>query len=236
MFESVALPTAVEYLLPEIRLGELWTVLGAPVYLGFVLIGVAGALVMTWVNLRGLEVAARVQSLVTVVILVSGVLLFAGALTFGSVSNARPLFTPGAGGVLSVLIMVPALLVGFDVIPQAAEEIDLPPRRIGVLLVVSVVVAVLWYAGVSYSVALAYPPGTAPAAEMATADAASVLWSHPAAGTILVLGGVGDILTSWNAFLIGGSRVILVLARSGALPEVRGLYKWKLFRRYFGRD
>jgi len=38
------------------------------------------------------------------------------------------------------------------------------------------------------------------------------------AGTLLVLGGIGGILTSWNAFIMGGSRVAFALAESGFLP------------------
>ena len=38
-----------------------------------------------------------------------------------------PLFAKGMAGTLGVLVMIPILFVGFDVIPQAAEEIDLPP-------------------------------------------------------------------------------------------------------------
>ena len=53
---------------------------------------------------------------------------------------------------------------------------------------------------------------------MATADAASSLWSGSWAGTILVLGGIGGILTSWNAFIVGASRVLFALAESGFVP------------------
>ena len=52
-----------------------------------------------------------------------------------------------------LLLVVPFLLVGFDVIPQAAEEIDLPHREIGLILVISVVIAVGWYAIVVVGVA-----------------------------------------------------------------------------------
>ena len=37
-----------------------------------------------------------------------------------------------------VLVAVPFLFVGFDVIPQSAEEINLPFKQIGKLVVVSV--------------------------------------------------------------------------------------------------
>ena len=218
VFESVALPTAVEYLFPGIRLGTLWTVVGAPVDLGFVLVGVVGAIAMTTVNYLGIRTAGRVQMVVTVAIVLAGLVLFVGAFANGSMETARPLVAVSAVGILSVVIMVPAMLVGFDVLPQSAEEIDLPARRIGVLLAFSLVLAVLWYAGVSFAVASALPNASLGDARMATADAAAALWNNRWAGSALIVGGIGGILTSWNAFIIGGSRVMFALAESGALP------------------
>ncbi len=220
LFEAVALPTAVEYLAPGIRMGTLWNVLGADVDLGFVLIGAGGAFLVTVINIIGIRFAAMAQVVVTAIILVSGVGLILGAGLFGEWSNAKPLIAQPPTGILVVLIMVPAMLVGFDVIPQSAEEINLPPERIGKLLVVSVFCAVLWYVLIAFSVALAMSPEELGGANMATADAAKKLWDHPMAGNLLVLGGIGGILTSWNAFLIGGSRVMYALAHSGQLPAV----------------
>ncbi len=219
LFESVALPTALEFLVPAIRFHELWKVQEASVDLGFVLVGIGGAIVMTWINLRGIRTAARVQSIVTLAILISGVLLISGAISFGSADNMVPLMTNGSTGLLAVLIMVPAMLVGFDVIPQSAEEIDLPPRRIGVLLVISVLLAVAWYVAISLSVAAGLDATALADSEMATADAASALWGTSWAGSLLVVGGIGGILTSWNAFIIGGSRVMFALGESGMLPR-----------------
>lgn len=156
--------------------------------------------------------------MVTIAIVAAGLLLLVGALTNGSVENARPLIALPAVGILTVVIMVPAMLVGFDVLPQSAEEIDLPPKRIGILLAASLALAVLWYAGVSFAVASAIPNAELGTARMATADAATALWNSPWAGSALIFGGIGGILTSWNAFIIGGSRVMFALAESGALP------------------
>ena len=223
-FESVALATAVEHLIPQIRLGELWQVAGAPVDAGFVLVGLTGAVAMTWINVMGIRTAAVVQGAVTTVIFLSGVVLFAGAGSFGNIELAQPWIAEPATGILAVLIMVPALLVGFDVVPQSAEEIDLPPRRIGSLLVVSLIMAVAWYAAIGFSVAVALTPEELGGDGLITADAASRLWSGVGGGTwagvALTLGGIGGVLTSWNAFMIGGSRVVFALAESGALPPV----------------
>ena len=122
LFESVALPTAIEYLWPEIRGRTLWHVAGAPVHFGFVATGVIAAIVMTWINVIGIRTAAFVQTAITGAILLAGIVLIVGAGTHGEWSNAQPLIAVPATGVLSVLIMVPALMVGFDVLPQSAEE------------------------------------------------------------------------------------------------------------------
>ncbi|MCP5178606.1 MAG: amino acid permease [Pseudomonadales bacterium] len=220
LFEAVALPTAIEYLLPVIRLGTLWTVLDAPVDAGFVIVGVFFSLVVTGVNYVGIRAAAIFQTVATLLIVVAGLLLITGAIAFGETANAEPWIAIPATGILSVLIMVPAMLVGFDVIPQSAEEIDLPPHLIGRLLIVSVAVAVLWYVAIAFSVALGLDAAARAQSTMATADAASALWGHPWAGSLLVLGGIGGILTSWNAFIVGGSRVLFALAESGQAPAV----------------
>ncbi len=218
LFESVALPTAVEYLLPQIRMGTLWNVLGSDVDIGFVIVGAAGTILVTWVNYVGIRTAAFVQTLVTALILGAGVLLLTGAAFNGEMANAEPWIATPATGMLAVLIMVPAMLVGFDVIPQSAEEIDLPANRIGRLLVISVFCAVAWYIFITFAVGLGIPAANLSNQQMATADAATSLWQGSWAGTILVLGGIGGILTSWNAFIVGASRVLFALAESGFVP------------------
>ena len=222
LFEAVALPTAVSYLWPDISLGTLWNVLGSDVDIGFVIIGSGAAAVVTWVNYLGIRTAALAQTIVTGLIICAGLLLFSGAAFNGQVANAEPWLATPASGVLAVLIMVPAMLVGFDVIPQSAEEIDLPPQQVGKLLVISVFCAVAWYVLITLSVGLGLTAQQQADSTMATADAASALWSNFGggnwAGAFLVLGGIGGILTSWNAFIVGASRVLFALAESGHVP------------------
>ena len=222
LFEAVALPTAVSYLWPDISLGTLWNVLGSDVDIGFVIIGSGAAAVVTWVNYLGIRTAALAQTIVTGLIICAGLLLFSGAAFNGQVANAEPWLATPASGVLAVVIMVPAMLVGFDVIPQSAEEIDLPPQQVGKLLVISVFCAVAWYVLITLSVGLSLTAQQQADSTMATADAASALWSNFGggnwAGAFLVLGGIGGILTSWNAFIVGASRVLFALAESGHVP------------------
>ena len=220
MFEAVALPSAVEYLYQDIRLGTLWNVLDSDVDLGFILIGIGATALVTWVNYLGIRTAAILQAVVTALIVVTGILLISGAIAFGDVSNAQPWIATPVSGILIVLIMVPSMLIGFDVIPQSAEEIDLPPNKIGRLLIFSVACAVAWYILIAMAVGFGLTADALSTTKMATADAAAALWSGSWAGSLLVLGGIGGILTSWNAFIVGASRVLFALAESGHVPKV----------------
>jgi amino acid transporter len=216
----VALPAAVEYLFPNIRLGTLWNVLDSDVDIGFILIGVGATILVTWVNYLGIRAAALLQAVITSIIICTGILLVSGAIAFGEATNAQPWIATPVSGILIVLIMVPSMLIGFDVIPQSAEEINLPPNKIGRLLVFSLACAVAWYVLIAMAVSFGLTAEAMSGSTMATADAATSLWGSPWAGSLLVLGGIGGILTSWNAFVVGASRVLFALAKSGHVPSI----------------
>jgi amino acid transporter len=218
-FEVVALPTVSEHLFPDLKVGFLWTVAGYDVYLSWVMVGVVGSLIMTGINVVGIKMAAVVQTAVTSVILVAGVVVVGGALVNGSAANLQPLAVDGFRGMLKVLVMVPFLLVGFDVIPQAAEEIDLPYREIGRVLVISVIMAAAWYGLIVLGVSLSLDSQALAEASLVTADACTATWGSPWIGKLVLLAGIAGILTCWNAFLVGGSRAIYALAESGMLPR-----------------
>ena len=219
VFEAAALPTALEYLFPQLRTGLMWTVGDEGVYLGFVWIGCLASVIMTWINLRGIAFAAFIQGLITLGFVSVGLCFLLGApwsVAFDTTTSAPMEWA----GMLSVLVMVPALLVGFDVIPQSAEEINLPARRIGLLLVISVALAGLWYVAITVAVGVSLPEAQLESSRMATADAMASVWGAPIWGQIMLIAGVLGILSSWNAFIIGGSRVIYALAESGMIPKV----------------
>lgn len=221
-FEAVALPTVIEHLFPNYKVGLLWTVAGWDVYFTWALVGSAGAIVMTWINIRGIQASAVMQKVVTLLIMVVGIMLVTGSLFNGESGNLEPLFVNQSKGLLAVLIMTPFMFVGFDVIPQAAEEIDLPYRQIGRILVFSVFLAVGWYVLMILAVALLMTPEELTTSTLATADAMSLAFGGGWAGKLLVLAGIGGILTSWNSFLIGGSRAVYAMAHARMLPAFLG--------------
>src|SRR5690606_25853743 len=144
---------------------------------------------------------------------VAGILLITGTTISGSSENMQPLFENGMAGLLTVVIMTPFMFVGFDVIPQASEEINLPKRRIGQLLIFSVILAVVWYVSIILGVSLMMTPSELSASNLVTADAmGKAFGGSQIMANVLVLGGIGGILTSWLGFYVGGSRAIYALA------------------------
>ncbi len=133
-----------------------------------------------------------------------GALLVLGSVIGGQASNFSPLFT-SFGGLMAAVLTLPFAFVGFDVIPQSAEEINLPYRKIGSLLILSVILAVIWYVIVVLGVGLGLNQQQLSNSELATADAMGNLFGSGLFANILILGGVFGILTSWNGFLVGGT-------------------------------
>ena len=224
-FEAVALPTVLDSLIPGLDQVFLWQIAGWDVYLTWVLTGVAGAVVMTWINIRGVRMAALVQTVVVVAMLLVAILFVSGAVVTGDLANMEPLMRDGVSGMTLVLVMVPFMFVGFDTIPQAAEEIDLPFRDIGSVLMVSVAMAIAWYTlivlGVGLVLDAAALAAAAANATIVTAEASIRIYGE-AGGIILLVAGLAGIITSWNAFILGGSRAIYALARADLLPAALG--------------
>ena len=218
-FEAVALPQTVLYLAPDMLAGRLWTVADYEVYASWVAVGVLGAVAITALNYIGIRPAAVFQSLAVLFLLGIGVLLLVGTAVGGSADNMQPLFSGGFGGIVAVLVAVPFLFVGFDVIPQSAEEIDLPFKQIGKLVVVSVLAAAAFYMIVMVTVGSSLPKDVLAESSLSAADGMAALWGSELFGQILVLGGIAGILTSWNGFLLGASRLLYAMAASGMVPR-----------------
>ena len=221
-FESVALGTALDYLVPQLRGPTLWQVAGVAVHAGWTVIGIAVAVAMIAVNVVGIRPAAVLQTIVTVVIVLSGLVFATGTIGAGEPANLEPWFGPAATGWLAVLVMVPTIYVGFDVIPQAAEEIALPAREIGIVIVASVVMAMVFYVTMILGVGLTFPRESLAGLALPTADAAAAAWGGRWAAVVMLMGGIAGILTSWNAFIVGASRVVWSLATHGVVPAWLG--------------
>lgn len=230
-FEACALPTIVAYIYPDFLAGYLYTVAGFDIYASWLAVAILVSVFITAINIIGTKTAAILQTILTVIIGGVGILLIAASALTGTVSNLEGQLFMGATttdmvkGTLAVAVMTPFYFIGFDVIPQAAEEISVSLQKIGRILILSIVLAVLFYAliifGVGYvmnnaeiSVAMKSVGG------LVTADAMAVAFGSSIMAKVLIIGGLCGIITSWNSFLIGGSRAMYSMAESYMIPRV----------------
>lgn len=227
-FEVVSFPTILQYIFPKIQTVHLYSVAGFNVYLPWLLIAVLMALFMTYINIRGAKTAAKLQMVLTVIIAGVGIVLLAGASVTGKVANVAEQAFVGdsvpstAWNIMKVAIMTPFFLFGFDVIPQAAEEISVPLKKLGKLMLLSIALAVVFYAMVVFAVGMVLNrtqlAESLQATGLVTADAMALAFRSSMMAKVLILGGLCGIVTSWNSFLIGGSRVMFAMAQSKMLP------------------
>jgi basic amino acid/polyamine antiporter, APA family len=222
-FEAVALPTVFEYIVPNYSQGYLYTIADWDVTITWAGVGIVGSILIAWINYRGIKLTSIISVILSTLIIVAGFMLITGSTFGGNFENMQPLVETGMTGILTVIIMTPFMFVGFDVIPQAAEEINLPQRKIGQLLIISVILAVIWYIAIIFGVSRILNPEELSQSNLVTADAMTKAFGNSKLmGNVLVLGGIGGILTSWIGFYVGGSRAIYALANAGMLPKPLG--------------
>lgn len=228
-FEACSFATIMQYVVPGFLQGYLYTVAGFDVYASWVAVAILASALIVYIQYIGTKKAAKLQNILTCIIAGVGLLLVAGSAVNGSAENlTSQIFVGGGnneicGNILKVAIMTPFFLFGFDVIPQAAEEINMPLRRLGHLMVVSIGMAVVFYAMIVVAIGYVMSPeqidGSMADTSMVTADAIAIAFSNEAMTKVLIIGGLCGIVTTWNSFLIGGSRVIFSMSKARMLPK-----------------
>lgn len=229
-FEACSFPTIIQYIFPGFLKGYLYTVAGFDIYVTWLLVAIISCVLITYINIKGVKTAAILQKLLTIVIAAVGMVLIIDSLINGDSSNLEGQLFVGTGinkilgNVLSVAMVAPFFLFGFDVIPQAAEEINIPLKKLGKLIVFSIALAVAFYGMVVFAVGYGMNKielvMSLHGSGLVTADAMAKLFHSEVMAKILILGGMCGIATSWNSFLIGGSRALESMAYSYMIPHV----------------
>ena len=241
-FEACSFPSIIQYIFPGILKGFVYTIAGFDIYASWLLIAALTTVFITVINIYGIKIAAKVQTVFTVAIALVGILLFAASMINGSATNLKGQFVIGEGvgkihGILSIAVIAPFYLFGFDVIPQASEEINVPKKRLGALMILSIVLAIAFYSSVVFAVGYAMNSNeinlSLSGSGLVTADAMEKVFASRAMSRILIFGGLCGIITSWNSFLIGGSRTMASLANAGYIPSIFGRIHEKYKTPYF---
>ena len=226
-FEAVSLPTIIQYIFPSFAKGYMYSVAGSDVYATGVAVAAVFTIAIIVINILGIKAASIFQTVLTVTIAAVGIVLVAASAINGSAENLEGQIIIGEGigavrNILSVAVVAPFFLFGFDVIPQVAEEINIPLKKIARVLLLSIICAVVFYGLVVFAVGYALNAkeiaGAMEGAGLVTASAMEKVFGSAVMAKVLIIGGLCGVITSWNSFLIGGSRAIFSMAESKMIP------------------
>lgn len=226
-FEAVSLPTIIQYIFPSFAKGYMYSIEGSDVYASGVIVASIFTIGIIVINILGIKAASILQTILTVAIAGVGIILVVASAINGEAGNleGQTIIGDGIGSIkniLSVAVVAPFFLFGFDVIPQVAEEINIPLKKIAKILLLSIICAVAFYGLVVFAVGYALnSDGIEKAMEgsgLVTATAMEKVFNSTVMAKVLIIGGLCGVITSWNSFLIGGSRAIFSMAESRMVP------------------
>jgi len=229
-FEAVSVGIVLTHLFPQLEFIPLYEIHGSQVHLSHLILAFLFTGLITWVNYRGVAVAMRLQVLLTLLLLVcTGLFVFAG-IYYGDAGNLKPLVagitsTDSWKGILAVFVTAPFWFVGFDTIPQAAEERASAQtvRRLGLYILLAIAGATLFYIVVMLAAGMANPwqaTAAIPSKDLPTAAALQQAFQSRALKNLVLSAGLIGLLTSWNGFFLAGTRVLFSLGR-GRIIDAR---------------
>lgn len=223
---ATAFSLLIKFLLPNVlNNGKLYTVAGWDVYITEIIIATILLLVFMFVAIRGASVSGSLQYYFCVAMVVVVLLMFFGSF-FGNnfaLDNLQPLANPEQGWFISIITIVsiaPWAYVGFDNIPQTAEEFNFAPNKTFKLIVYSLLAA-----SMTYVVMLLYTGWLSTNQKSLNGQ----LWltgaeTQSAFGyvglAVLAIAIMMGIFTGLNGFLMSASRLLFSMGRSGIMPSV----------------
>jgi len=231
-FETIAVGTMFEALFPTLVSAELYTVGDYGVSWSTILPGLAAGLWVIWLNWRGAELSVAFQTLAIGAMLIASMIFLCVAFVKGDVGNLTPLFVGGGSwyavwaSVVSVLVVVPFFLTGFDCIAQAAEESGrgMAPRQLGVAIVATIVMGALFYTMIILALGLSVPVERiaeidGQGREMPLAEVFRIDLGSPWMARLVLFAGLLGILSTLNGIFIAATRILFAQGRGGLLPH-----------------
>lgn len=208
--------------------GRMYEIAGWDVHLGEVLISTVALLVFAVLNVRGSAVSGRLQFVFVLTMILGALLLTIGVVAHPgtSLANATPGFTPEVppwSAVLAIVAIAPWAYVGFDNVPQAAEEFNFAPSKAFRLIVFALVAASLFYSMMIMATAVAVPWQDLVASEPTWGTGEAVAGLFGSLGTLVLAVSLSmGIFTGLNGFYVAASRLMFSMGRARILPSFFG--------------
>jgi hypothetical protein len=234
-----------------LKFGFHYTIAGFDVWMGEMLLAMAILILFGWLNIIGVQKAAIVQTVLSSLLIVSAVTLCltgiinakamginmepiwgfdktAAMAANATTANISAYAHSGTAGIISAILatfaIAPWAYVGFDAIPQAAEEFNFSFKKVSYIMIIAIVFGCFVYTSNNTvaAAALANWPDRVMAGEWVVLVAAEELLGT--FGKVLIGVGVScAVLSGIMGFYLASSRLMYSMSREGYLPKWFGV-------------
>src|SRR5690625_4341268 len=154
MFKYV-FPSVIEHF-------HLYTIAGWEVYGMEIIIATLALVVFGYLNIKGTGLTGQMQFIFALIMVVAVVVITiaVGSQPGAGLSNVQPLFpsnTTAFAAIISIVAIAPWAFVGFDAVPQAAEEFDFPAKKAFTLIILALLFAAIIYSLMILATSMAAP-------------------------------------------------------------------------------
>lgn len=222
---ATALALISRFLFPGIvQQGHLYQIAGWDVYAGEVILASFFIVMMALLNIKGIKQAAWTQTAISLT-LVGCICLVSFLILGGSDwSNFAPGLPEGKNiwkAVFSIVAMAPWAFIGFDCIPQTAEEYNFSHKKSTGIMISAILFAALLYVSICTVTAVGIKPWQELLADQHNWPTGHVVRNCLGIAGLTVMGIAMfcAVVSGMNAFYISTSRLMYAMAKEGSLPQ-----------------
>ncbi|WP_217586436.1 APC family permease [Lentibacillus saliphilus] len=204
---------------------HLYTIANWDVYLMEIMIASVTLSIFGYLNVKGTGISGRMQFIFCLIMIfgVVGVSILVGVQPTTTLSHIAPSFpaeTSAFAAIISIVAIAPWAYVGFDNIPQAAEEFHFSSKKAFSLIILAISVAAGLYSLMIVTVAMIEPWQSLVASNAVWGTGAAIQdLLGPLGLSIIVVALSMGIFTGLNGFIISSSRLLFAMSRAKILPE-----------------
>ncbi|PAV30752.1 amino acid permease [Virgibacillus profundi] len=213
---------------------HIYQLAGWDIYFTEILIASFVLILFTYFNIKGTGFSGSIQFIFCMVMIASIIILtFLVGMSPGSgLENMKPLFNPESttfASIIAIVAIAPWAYVGFDNVPQAAEEFNFSSKKAFSLIIFALIASALLYSLMIMATAMAEPwTGLVKQNHLwGTGAAIQNVLGNFGLGLLVITLSMG-IFTGINGFIVSSSRLLFAMSRAKVLP---GLFS-KLHPKY----
>lgn len=208
-----------------IQIGLLYEVAGYPIYLLEILLSSFALIIFAYFNIKGIKWSSYLQTIM-VLILVGVVFYMGGYALYSKFIDKKLLLTQisysniNIKSIFKILVIAPWAYIGFDTIPQVAEDINFPEEQASILAIMSILVGCAIYILLNLLTAINFTKEILNNKDVLWATGQSVEIIFGKIGLyVLGIALLMAIVAGINGFYIATSKLIYSMARGKALPS-----------------